>query len=103
MFEAARDRERFSYRRQIVFVFGEFGADGVDVAKRCKEFESVWEQAFTLEQLQQSSCAGVEDTFAHRWKHDCSGVDQQLCARCPREPLLAKRVEAVAVRTRRDP
>src|SRR5262249_23950980 len=76
---------------------------GVDVAKRCKEFESTWEQAFTLKQLQQSSCAGVEDTFAHRWKHDCAGVDQQLCARRPREPLLAKRVDAVAVRTRRDP
>ncbi len=98
--EAARDRERFRDGGEIVPVLIERGANGVDVAKRRKELERAGKQAFTSKQLQQPPRARSEEALAHRWLHDRTGVDQQLCARRAGEVLFADRVEAVAIGAR---
>src|SRR5439155_11640379 len=55
--ETAGDRERLSDGGQIVPVLVKRGANGVDVAKRRKEFQRARKQAFTSKQIEQPLCA----------------------------------------------
>src|SRR6266850_6694618 len=102
MLEAAGARERFSDCREIVLVFIERRADGDDVAKRRKEFESPRQQTFSLKYLEQSPGAGTEHFLTHGWHHNCAGIDQRLCAVDAREVLFVGRVEAIAIGAGRD-
>ena len=99
--EAARDCERLSDDGQIVSVFIERGANGVDVTERRKELERARKQALALKQCQQPSGARLKDAFADRWRHDRARIDEQLGARPARKiplPLRVPHVKGVGAR-----
>ena len=97
MIEEAGAHKRFVDGRRIVPLFVKRGANSVDIAKRRKEPERARKQALALKQLQQPSGTRLDDSLAHRWHHDCAGVDQQLGARGAGEPPFSLRVAGVAI------
>jgi hypothetical protein len=100
--EAAGPHERVIDGRQVVSALTERVTNRVEVAKRRKVLERAREQAFPLKQLQEPPRAGVENSFEHRHRHDCAGVDQQLRARRAGEGLFPVRIEGVAKGARGD-
>ena len=83
-----------------------FSSSAVRTASRspsaARNFERARKQAFTPKQLQQPPGARLEEALAHRWHHDRTGVDQQLCARRAGEPPFSLRVARVAIGARGD-
>jgi hypothetical protein len=75
----------------------EHGANRVEIVECRKVFECLRQQAFAPKQLEQSPRAGCNQALEHRWRHDGTGVDQQLRALGAREVPLSLRIEAVAI------
>jgi len=97
MLEAAGTSERVVDGLEIVGVFIESGANGLEIAKRHEEFERAREKALLLKQLQQPFRTRVNEAVAHRRRYDRAGVDQHLRARPASEPLFSLRIARVGV------
>ncbi len=87
--------------RRIVAVLVERSANSIEIATCRNKLQRARQQAFPVKQFEQSSRARLKNAVADRWRHDCPGVDQQLCARTAREPCFPLRVAGIAISPRR--
>src|SRR5262249_55923404 len=71
--------------------------------ERGKELQRSRKKPSTVEEIEQTPCAGSDETVAYRRRDDCAGIEQELGTGCAREVLFADWVEAVAVGSGRHP
>src|SRR5215813_14357512 len=97
----ARIHERFVHQGEIVGICIQTGANAIDVTERGKELQRSGKKPSSLEEIDQTPGARLDETIAYRRRDNCAGIKQKLGTCLAREVLLAEHVTAVAEGTSR--